>query len=113
VGSPVPASRVAGTGPSVPGSGPGSEASRKRVFARQEAVRDGDLPSPRHPQFLPQHVAVSLRRPCRDAETLSDFLVRAAGRNQLDDLALSLGEARCDLRQDLVHAGDASNAEAV
>lgn len=113
MGRPVPAPRVAGTGPSVPGSGPGSEASRKRVFACQEAVRDGDLPSARHPQFLPQHVTVSLRRACRDAETLSDFLVRAAGRNQLDDLALSLGQAGRDLGQDLVHAGHASNAEAV
>jgi hypothetical protein len=111
--SPVPASRVAGTGPSVPGTGPGSEAFRKRVFARQEAVRDGNLPSPRDPQLLPQHVAVSLRSPGRDAQALPDFFIRAPGRDQLDDLALSLCEGRRDLRQYLVHAGDANNAEAV
>ena len=113
MGRPVPASRVAGTGPSVPGSGPGSEALGKRVFAGQEAKRDRYLTPARYAQFLPQDVAVRLRRSRRDPEPRADFLVGAPGCDQLYDLPLPLRQPGRDLRQDLVHGGDASNAKAM
>src|SRR5215470_7853411 len=59
------------------------------VVSGQRPVRDRDLPPPCHAQLLAQDVRVRLGRTGRDAEQLADFLVGAAGRDQLDDLSLA------------------------
>src|SRR5918995_5583854 len=59
-GLPVPAARAAGTGPSVPGSGPGSEALQEWVFACEQAERDRNLPASRDAELLAQDVTVGL-----------------------------------------------------
>ena len=79
----------AGTEPSVPGcGGSGSEASCERVVAGQQPIRDGDVTPPGHTEHLPEDVAISLRRPRRDAQPLADLVVRETLCYQLDDLAL-------------------------
>ena len=60
---PVPAARAAGTGPSVPGSGPGSEAFQERVFAREQSEGDWNLPASCDTELLAQDVTVRLGRP--------------------------------------------------
>ena len=107
---PHPRPRTAtGAVPSVPASGtPGSEALRERVVAGQFSVRARDLSAPRHAELLPQDIAMRLRRPWRDAEPLSNLLVGATGRDQLDDLLLSRsqnGRARLQHRR---HSRDAN-----
>jgi hypothetical protein len=91
-------------GPSVPGgSGNCSEALGERVAPRQPSVGAWDLPTPRASELLSKHVRVGLRRPRRDTETVSDFLVRAAGGDQLDHLALPIGDDRRALMQNSDH----------
>ena len=46
---------------------------------------------------------MSLRRSRGDAEPLSDFIVRAPGGDELDDLPLPLGDVRKGLSQCVVH----------
>ena len=70
------------------------QAVRQRVLARQQSVRDWDLPPTRHPELLPEHVAVGLRRPGRDAQRHANLVVRQTLRDQLDNLSLARGDAR-------------------
>ena len=46
----------------------------------------------------------------RDPEPLADFLVGAAGRDQLHYLTLPLGQRQMPVGEDLLHGADASNA---
>src|SRR5687767_500416 len=92
---PLPAGAGRGTAPSVPRSlrfCP--EALSERIPARQHAVRGRDLTPPRHAELLPEGVGVSLGGAGRDAEAGADLLVGASGRDELDHLALPLGDAR-------------------
>ena len=103
----------AGTEPSVPGcGGSGSEASCERVVAGQEPIRDGDLTPSGHAELLPEHVAMRLRRPRRDAQPLPDLVVRETLCDQLDDLALPIGDLHLPLVQYLCHVADANNGPA-
>ena len=103
----------AGTEPSVPGcGGSGSEASCERVVAGQEPIRDGDLTPSGHAELLPEHVAMRLRRPRRDAQPLPDLVVRETLCDQLDDLALPIGDLQFPLVQYLCHVADANNGSA-
>src|SRR5579871_89650 len=72
----------------------GLQRARQRVFARQQPKRNRDLSPTRNAELLPQHVAVRLGRPRRDAEDQTDLVVRHTLRDQLDDLALSRSDAR-------------------
>jgi hypothetical protein len=101
---PHPQPRTAtGAVPSVPASGgSGGEASRERVVAGQFSIRERDLSPPRDTELLAQDIAMRLRRPWRDAQPLSNFLIGAACRDQLDDLLLSRsqnGRARLQHRR--------------
>src|SRR5262249_7858735 len=79
--------------PSVPPSGgSGGEAWREGVAAGQFSVRERDLPPPRDTELLSQDIAMRLRCPWRDAKPLSNFLIGAACRDQLDDLFLSFSQ---------------------
>src|SRR5579884_1184033 len=62
------------------------------VVAGERPVRGRDLPPTRDAELLSEDVRVRLRRPGRDAEARADFLVRAAGRDELDDLPLPVGD---------------------
>ena len=96
--------RVAGTVPSAPAIGRSRfEASCEGVVSGYRPVRDWDLPASGHTEFLPQDVRMSFRRSRGDAEPLSDFLVRAPGGDELDDLPLPLGDIRKRLSQCVVH----------
>ena len=53
-----------------------------------------------------------LRRSRRDAETLTDLVVREPCGNQLDDFSLPLRQIGRRASQDLVHGADANNATA-
>src|SRR2546421_1088429 len=87
--------RPAGTEPSAPVVGSSRlQASRERIVTRQHAVSDGYLASSRDTELLTQHVGVRLRCPRGDAKPLAYLIVRAAGRDQLDNLDLPLREAR-------------------
>src|SRR5881397_2647471 len=100
----------AGTEPSVPGCGGSrSEASRERVVAGEEPIGDGNLTPSGDPELLPKDVAMRLRRSRRDAESLADLVVREAGCDQLDNLALPVGDLQRPLVQYLCHAVDANN----
>jgi hypothetical protein len=70
-------SRLAGQGPA------------KRIISGRQPIRSWNLPPTRHAELLPQRVRVCLRRSRRDLEALSDLLVRAAGSDEGNDLALS------------------------
>ena len=103
----------AGTEPSVPGcGGSGSEASRERVVAGEQPIGDGNLTPARHAELLPEDVAVRLRRPRRDAQPLADLVVRETLCDQLDDLALPLGDLQLPLVQYLCHVAEANNGPA-
>src|SRR5207302_4620910 len=79
--------------PSAPGAGKGRrKLTGKGVFAGERLERGRDLPPPRHAELLAQHVAMCLRRSGRDAETLSDLVIRAPARDQHNDLELALGQ---------------------
>src|SRR5215471_11215569 len=79
--------------PSAPGAGQGRcELTREGVLSGERFERGRDLPPPRHAELLAKHVAVRLRRSGRDAETLSDLVVRAPARDQHNDLELALGK---------------------
>ena len=65
----------------------------QRVLARQQSERDWNLSTPRNAELLPEHVAVSLRRPRRDPEHEPDLVVRQTLRDQFDDLLLPRGDA--------------------
>ena len=65
---------------------------REGVLAGERLERGRNLPPPRHAELLAQHIAMRLRRSGRDAETLSDLVVRASARDQHNDLELALGE---------------------
>ncbi len=87
----MPAAWAAGTVPSVPRFGQSrAEASVERVISRQQPVGRRDLPTPRDAELLAEHVCVCLRRSGRDAEAVTDLLVRASRGDQRYDLALSL-----------------------
>ena len=111
LGLAVPAARAAGTESSVPGPGPESERSRKRVLACEQSVRDRNLAPSRDAELLTEDVTVRLRGPGRDAKSLSDLVVREACSDQFDDLALPLRQLGCCASQDLVHGADANSAE--
>ena len=64
----------------------------KGVFTCERLECGRDLPPPRHPELLAKDIAMRLRSSRRDAEPLSDLFVRAAQRDQLDHLALPLGQ---------------------
>jgi hypothetical protein len=55
---------------------------------------------------------VSLRRPRRDAEPTTDFLVRATLSDQLDHLTLTIRDDRRPLMKQFDHAGEATNGPA-
>ena len=87
--------RVAGTVPSAPAIGRSRfEASRERVVAGYRPVRDRDLPASGNTELLAEDVRVSLRRSRGNAKALADFVIRAPGGDQLDDLPLPLGDRR-------------------
>src|ERR687887_2042592 len=84
--------------PSVPEAGRSRlEAWGEGVLSSERAVCNWDLPPPRAPELLPKHVAVRFGCARRDTEPLTDFLVGAAGCDQLDDLALAIGDRRLRL----------------
>jgi hypothetical protein len=73
--------------PSAPGAGKGRrKLTCEGVLAGERLERGRDLPPPRHAELLAQHVAMRLGRPGRNAETLSDLVVRAPARDQHNDL---------------------------
>src|SRR4051794_19529555 len=77
--------------PSAPSSGcRRCKLTGKGVFTRERPERSRNLPPPRHAELLAQHVAMRLRSPRRDAETLADLLIGAAERDEDDHLALPL-----------------------
>src|SRR6201987_6441248 len=79
--------------PSAPDAGKGRrKLTREGVLSGERLECGRDLPPPRHAELLAQHVAMRLGRPGRDAEPLSDLLVRAPARDQRNDLELPLGE---------------------
>src|SRR3989442_1638918 len=79
--------------PSAPVIRPGgAEAFAEWVVARVEPVRNRDLTAGAGAEVPPQTVAVRLRRSRRDAQAFRDLLVRAAGGEELHDLALSIGD---------------------
>src|SRR5262249_53240065 len=79
--------------PSAPGAGQSRrELPGEGVLSGERLERGRDLPPPRHAELLTQDVAVRLRRPRRDSETLSGLFVRAPARDQRNDLELALGE---------------------
>src|SRR6266566_2204947 len=87
--------KVAGTVPSAPAIGRSRfEASRERVVAGYRPVRDRDLPASGNTELLAEDVRVSLRRSRGNAKALADFVIRAPGGDQLDDLPLPLGDRR-------------------
>jgi hypothetical protein len=67
-----------------------------RGFAREgrRPVRHRDLAASGDTELLAEDVRVSLRRSRGDAKALADFVVRAPGGDQLDDLPLPLGDRR-------------------
>ena len=79
------------------------EASCERVVARDRPVRNRDLPASGDAELLTQDVRVSLRRPGGDAKALADFVVRAPGCDELDDLTLPLGDRGEGLAECVVH----------
>src|SRR5262252_7642903 len=79
--------------PSAPGAGKSRcKLTREGVLAGERLERGRNLPPPRHAELLAQHVAMRLSRSGRDAETLSDLVVRAPARDQHNDLELALGQ---------------------
>src|SRR5581483_12074929 len=79
--------------PSAPGAGQGRrKLTRERVLARERLERGGNLLPPRYAELLTQNVAVRLRRPRRDTESLAELVVRAPACDQRDDLELALGQ---------------------
>src|SRR5438093_12998771 len=86
---PAASKSAAGTG----GSASGGDR-RERIVAGHGAIRGRDLPPPGDAELLSQRIAVRLRRPRRDAEAFADFLVRTAGCDECDDLALASGDLR-------------------
>ena len=103
----------AGTAPSVPGCGGSrSEASCERVVAGEQPIGDGDLTPSSHSELLPEDVAMRFRRPRRDAQPLADLVVRETLCDQLDDLALPVGDLQLPLVQYLCHVADANNGSA-
>jgi hypothetical protein len=87
--------RVAGTVPSAPAIGRSRfEASRERVVAGNRPVRHWDLAASGDTELLTEDVRVSFRRSRGDAKALADFVIRAPGGDQLDDLPLPLGDRR-------------------
>src|SRR3954451_22368718 len=98
--------RAAGTVPSAPVIGRSRlEACRERVLAGQCPVRHRDLAPPGYAELLPQDVGVGLGRARGDAKALTDFFVRATCRDQLDDLALPLGDRGKRVPECVVHSG--------
>src|SRR5207248_11720806 len=89
VAVPAAGSPAAGTCGSASGEDRG-----EGVLPGRGAIRSRNLPPPRHAELLSQRVAVRLRRPRRNAEALSDFLVRTAGCDQCDDLSLAGSDLR-------------------
>src|SRR5262245_16218140 len=79
--------------PSAPGAGKSRcKLTREGVLTGERLERGRDLPPPRHAELLAQHIAVRLGCSGRDAETLSDLVVRAPSRDQRNDLELALGQ---------------------
>src|SRR5712692_6288688 len=77
---------VAGTVPSAPGVGRSRvEASGERVIAGKGPIGHRDLTPSGHTELLTQDVRMSLRRSRGDAETFTDFFVRTASGDELDD----------------------------
>jgi hypothetical protein len=96
--------RAAGM-PSAPDAGvAGVEALCEWVGAGECAVRRRNLPPTRHAELLPQDVAVRLRGPRGDPETLAHLVVRAACSDEMDDLPLTFGEIRRTVRERMGHA---------
>ena len=81
------------------------EASRERVVAGDGSVRHRDLPASCDPELLTHDIRMGLRRSRGDAKALADLVVRAPGGNELDDLALPLGDRGEGVPQCVVHSG--------
>jgi hypothetical protein len=81
------------------------EASRERVVAGYGSVRHGDLPAACDSELLAQDIRMGLCRSRGDAKTLADLVVRAPGGDELDDLALPLGDRGEGVPQCVVHSG--------
>jgi hypothetical protein len=81
------------------------EASRERVVAGDRPVRHWDLPASCDPELLSEDVRVCFRRPRRNAKALADFVIRAPGGDELDDLPLPLGDRGEGVPQCVVHGG--------
>jgi len=96
---------AAGTVPSAPAVGRGRlEASCERVVAGQRAICHGDLASSRDAELLTQHVGMSLGGSRGNAEAFTDFIVRAPGCDELDDLLLPLGDGWKRVSKSVVHS---------
>jgi hypothetical protein len=65
------------------------ELTREGVFARERPEGGWNLAPPRHAELLPQNIAMRLGGSRRDAEPFADLFVRAAERDQDDDLQLT------------------------
>jgi protein-disulfide isomerase len=82
---------------------------REGVFSGQQAERDRDLPPAPDAELLPEHVAVRLGGSGGDPEARAHLLVRAARRDQGDDLPLTARDRRgSPLRGQLDHGLDAT-----
>jgi hypothetical protein len=77
----------------------------QRILACQEPKGDRDLASTPHAELLPQDVAVSLGGSGGDPEPRSDLIVRAAGCDERDDLALAIRDRRSPSFRDQLHHG--------
>jgi hypothetical protein len=81
------------------------EASRERVVAGYRSIGHRDLPASGDPELLSQDIRMRLRRSRGDAQALADLVVRAPGGDELDDLALPLGDRGEGVPQCVVHEG--------
>jgi hypothetical protein len=85
-----------------------AEASIERVVTREQPVGRRDLATPRDTELLAEDICVRLRRPRRDAEAVTDLLVRATRRDQRDYFALSSREFGLFPMKDLMHTATLS-----
>ena len=94
--------RAAGAVPSGPGRRPATGV-REGILTSEDAKRRRDVPPSRDAELPPQRVGMRLGRPWGDAERRSDLVVRAAGGDEGDDLALPCGQVGAGLTNRIAH----------
>src|SRR6266516_6657295 len=89
----------------LPAAGLSHETCGQWIIAGRGAVSGRDLAAPGNTELLAEDVRMSLGGSRRDAESFADFLIRAACRDQLDDLPLAGRNRRNRAPEGLVHDG--------